>query len=128
MQMVYGEPATNLPSAGTVSYAMIGATKPTIRDGSLAPGSISGSAAVAFGSVAKIGLDLQVSIGGHAYAVATTGGVAAPDSSQISVNSSTIGFRSNSTDIAAGGPACAGTKCTASVAGVERKSTRLNSR
>src|SRR3546814_10897042 len=86
MHMVYGEPATNLPASGTVSYAMIGATKPTIRDGSLAPGSISGSAAVAFGSVAKIGLDLQVSIGGHAYAVATTGGVAAPDSSQISVN------------------------------------------
>src|SRR3546814_18862226 len=80
MQMVYAEPATNLPASGTVSYAMIGATKPTIRDGSLAPGSISGSAAVAFGSVAKIGLDLQVSIGGHAYAVATTGGVSAPAS------------------------------------------------
>src|SRR3546814_20741329 len=118
MHMVYGEPATNLPASGTVSYAMIGATKPTIRDGSLAPGSISGSAAVAFGSVAKIGLDLQVSIGGHAYAVATTGGVAAPDSSHIRVNSSQMGFRSNPMAIPPGGPACAGKQCTSPFPGL----------
>src|SRR3546814_6688291 len=108
MHMVYGEPATNLPASGTVSYAMIGATKPTIRDGSLAPGSISGSAEVAFGFVAKIGLDLQVSIGRNAFAVEKTGGVARPESSQINVNSSTIAFRSKHMDTAAGGPAAAG--------------------
>src|SRR3546814_19207110 len=89
---------------------MFGASKPTIRAGLRAPGSISGSAAVAFGSVAKIGLDLQVSIGGHAYAVATTGGVAAPDSRQITVNCGKMGLRSNSMYIAAGGPAFAGPK------------------
>ncbi|RZA13218.1 MAG: hypothetical protein EOP93_20605, partial [Lysobacteraceae bacterium] len=61
--MVYGTAATVLPSAGTATYALAGATKPTISDGSMAPGTFTGSAAVAFGSTPRLGLDFNVNIG-----------------------------------------------------------------
>ncbi len=115
MHLVYGTPATDLPTSGTATYALVGATSPTIRDGSVAPGSFTGTAAVAFGSTAKIGLDMQVSIGGHGYAVATTGGAANPAASQMAVTGN-MGFRSN-LSVTPGGPACTGATCTATVTG-----------
>lgn len=115
LHLVYGTPATDIPTSGTVSYSLVGSTKPTIRDGSVDPGSFSGSAAVAFGSTAKVGLDMQVSIGGHNYAVTTAGGVTSPSSSQLSVGAN-MGFRSN-IDVAPGGPACAANSCSAIVTG-----------
>ncbi|GEM_PF-2305532 len=116
MHFVYGTPATDLPTSGTVSYALAGATNPTIRDGSVAPGSVTGSAAVAFGSTAKVGLDMQITIGGHNYAVATNGGAANPGSSQISVTGN-MGFRANNITVTPGGPACTGASCSATVTG-----------
>lgn len=116
MSLVYGTPATNLPTSGTVNYALVGATKPTIRDGSAAPGTFSGSAAVAFGSTAKVGLDMQVGIGGHTYSVATTGGVTTPASSQLSVGSDMM-FSHYGVSVASGGPACATGTCQADITG-----------
>ncbi len=116
MSLVYGSPATNLPASGTVSYALVGSTKPTIRDGSIAPGTFTGSAAVAFGSTPKVGLDMQVGIGGHTYAVATAGGVGDPGSSQLSVGSN-MRFDHYDLSVAPGGPACAGGTCWANVQG-----------
>jgi len=116
LHFVYGTPATNLPTSGTASYALVGSTKPTISDGSLDPGSLTGSAAVAFGSVAKVGVDLHVAIGGHVYDLATTGGVRDPGQSQMSVQPN-MSFFANNLPVAAGGPACASTGCSAFISG-----------
>jgi|TARA_R100000501_G_scaffold17834_1_gene34124 hypothetical protein len=78
--VVSGEPASNLPTSGSTTYALIGATDPTIRDGSLAPGSVTGSAAVAFGATPRVGVDLSVTIGGSTYGISTAGGAANPAS------------------------------------------------
>ena len=82
---IYGSPATAIPAGGNASYALAGGTKPTIVDGSLAPGVLTGSAAVGFGSQARLGLDFTVTIGGVAYRSTTTGGVATPASSDITI-------------------------------------------
>ncbi len=115
--LVYGEPATNVPTTGTATYALVGSTKPTIRDGSVAPGSVTGSAAVAFGATAKVGVDMNVAIGGHTYAVKTTGGVATPGSSEISVRATDMAFSKYGIGLASGGPACGGATCEVDITG-----------
>ncbi|ABS63514.1 hypothetical protein Plav_1899 [Parvibaculum lavamentivorans DS-1] len=118
MHVLAWSPATNLPSEGVATYTLAGATNPTVADGSLAPGSFAGEMAVAFGFNAantKIGLDLDVSIGGHTYNIATTGGTATPGSSQVSL-SNFSGF-SSTIDVATGGVACPDATCQAKVAG-----------
>jgi hypothetical protein len=116
LHLVHGTPATDLPTSGTVNYALVGATRPTINDGSLEPGTLSGSAAVAFGSTPKVGVDLQVGIGGHSYAVATTGGVTDPTRSQMSVGSG-MNFSAYGLSVAPGGPVCTGGSCEANITG-----------
>lgn len=117
MHVLAWSPATNLPSEGVATYTLMGATDPTVADGSLAPGSFEGQMAVAFGgAVNRVGLDVDVSIGGHTYNIATTGGVAAPNSSQMTVSSTTAGF-SGTIDVATGGVACPDATCQAKVAG-----------
>jgi len=76
--VISGEPATNLPTSGTATYSMVGATNPTMRDGSMAPGSVTGAAAVAFGSTPRVGVDLSVTMGGSTYGISTNGGAANP--------------------------------------------------
>lgn len=116
LHLVHGTPATDLPTSGTANYALVGATRPTINDGSLEPGTLSGSAAVAFGSTPKVGVDLQVGIGGHSYAVATTGGVTDPTRSQMSVGSG-MNFSAYGLSVAPGGPVCTGGSCEANITG-----------
>jgi hypothetical protein len=43
LHVVYGVPATNLPTAGTYNYALAGATSPTVANGLVAPGTLVGS-------------------------------------------------------------------------------------
>lgn len=116
MHVLAWSPATNLPSSGVATYTLVGATNPTVADGSLAPGSFDGEIAVAFGGgMNRVGLDLDVSIGGHTYNILTTGGTAAPNSSQLTLGAG-AGF-SGTLDIAAGGVACPDAACQAKVAG-----------
>ena len=63
----------------------MGATRPTVADGSLAPGSFAAQAAVQFGPArpARIGLEGQVSLGGSTIGFTTTGGVANPGASEL---------------------------------------------
>lgn len=71
-----GTPATNIPTLGTVSYNLIGNTNPTIRDGSVAPGTLdTARAAVAFGTVARVGMELGLTVGGESYSISSVGGV-----------------------------------------------------
>ena len=74
--LVSGELATNLPASGTVTYDLIGNTSPTIRDASLAPGTLdSAQAAVAFGTIPRVGVELALTIGGESYSLSSPGGV-----------------------------------------------------
>ncbi|MBU0556722.1 MAG: hypothetical protein KKD64_15155 [Alphaproteobacteria bacterium] len=114
--IVSGEPATNLPASGTATYALVGSTNPTIRDGSLAPGSVTGSAAVAFGATPRVGVDLNVSIGGSTYGISTAGGAASPATGMevgTSGNDNMV-FRDYNLTASGGGSVCAGSgACTA---------------
>jgi hypothetical protein len=116
MHVLAWSPATNLPTEGVATYTLAGATNPTIADGSVAPGTFDGAMAVAFGfGNTKVGIDLDVSIGGHTYNIATTGGVVTPSSSQMSLGAS-ASF-SSTIDLTPGGVACPDAACQAKVAG-----------
>src|SRR5690606_33899038 len=101
-----------LPQSGTVQYALIGATKPTVRDGSVAPGTFSGDLAVAFGAQPHVGFEFDVAIGGSTYALNSPGGVADPSQGAavtISPGSRFDGFWAIPNLTATGaGPACGG--------------------
>lgn len=74
---ILGAPAANLPTVGTVTYTMIGGTRPTTNQGTAAPGSFSGALAVDFGA-RRVGVDFNVAIADRAWRVATAGGAANP--------------------------------------------------
>lgn len=70
---VVGSPTASMPTIGTASYTLIGATKPTYVDGLNAPGTLSGSLSVDFGQL-TVGVNLNVAmpdnsfnIGGSAF-------------------------------------------------------------
>jgi hypothetical protein len=83
--LISGTPATTRPASGTVNYALVGSTAPTFQDERTTAGTMTGSAAVAFGTTPRLGLSLDVAIGGQTYNVATAGGVATPSSSAITI-------------------------------------------
>ena len=49
LHYVVGLPTASMPSSGTASYALLGATSPTYLDGSTAPGTLTGNLSVDFG-------------------------------------------------------------------------------
>jgi hypothetical protein len=121
-----GTPATNLPTSGTVSYDLIGNTSPTVRNGTVAPGTLdSAKAAVAFGTTARVGVELAMTVGGEGYNISTNGGVS--DLSQgLELTADQAGrvvrFNGNAFNgslIGSGGSLCAGTtaNCNASLTG-----------
>lgn len=121
-----GTPATNLPTSGTVSYDLIGNTNPTRRDGTVAPGTLdSAQAAVQFGTVSRVGVELGVSIGGESYSLGSIGGVddlsqgfeVTADEAGRMVRFGGNGF--NGTATASGGSLCSGSSagCNASITG-----------
>ncbi|MEN7535656.1 hypothetical protein [Aurantiacibacter flavus] len=122
--IVAGDPATNLPTSGTVQYALVGSTAPTIRDGSMAPGTFSGELAVAFGATPKVGIEFDVAIGGNSYAINTPGGVADPMNGGMGVETSgqyAMTFGASSFDnvaVTGSGPVCSGSgACNADIRG-----------
>jgi FecR protein len=68
LHYVVGMPTPQLPTQGTATYTLLGATRPTFTDGSAAPGTFSGDLAVNFGSL-TVGLNLNVGIDGRSYAL-----------------------------------------------------------
>ncbi|MFM5929605.1 MAG: hypothetical protein ACKOPQ_01715, partial [Novosphingobium sp.] len=78
LSTIWGTPATNLPTSGTATYAMVGSTKPIMQSGAVAPGTVNSAAlAVNFGTQ-RVGLDASVTINGTTYNFGSTGGTAAP--------------------------------------------------
>ncbi|GAA0271305.1 hypothetical protein GCM10009127_09350 [Alteraurantiacibacter aestuarii] len=116
-----GKTSTSLPASGTVNYSLIATTSATDNKGST-PGTISGDLAIAFGSTAKVGYNMQIAVGGRSWGVETAGGVANPSASQVNLVTGTGiatfsgQFLNTVGQVTATGGACAGS-CSVSVGG-----------
>jgi len=109
---VVGMPTTSMPQTGTAIYTLIGATQPTYNDGTVPPGTFSGTLSVDFGQ-RTVGMGLSVGIDGKGYAI---GGNAQISGSTFS--GSTLSTSTGILTIApTGGGACGSSGCTASVDG-----------
>ena len=119
--IIAGSPVTDIPTSGTVTYELVGATAPTIRDGSLTPGSFTGNLAVAFSATPVVGFDFEVSIGGDAYSFGTAGGSANPSDGGRPIETSgdfAFTFFANNLPVTGSGSICGGTgDCTAGLRG-----------
>ena len=112
--MIVGTPVSALPTTGTAQYVLSGATAPTIGDGSVVPGAFTGTMGVDF-AAAKVGLDANVGIGGFDYALKTVGGALDPANGGFALQAQAAFYGQMA--IGAGGPACAGSTCTAFIDG-----------
>ena len=117
--LLVGTPAVNLPASGTVNFRLLGGTAPTNALAAAGEiGHFSGDLAVAFGTTARVALDMDVHVGTRGWNVATTGGIANPGQSGLIVDADgsfgSTGSALNTTGIA--GNACTGF-CVGSVFG-----------
>jgi len=64
LHYVIGAPTTSMPQSGSATYTMIGATSPTLIDGSFAPGTVNGTMTVANWTTGTIKMDISVSMPG----------------------------------------------------------------
>jgi len=86
-----------VPASGGATYLLIGATHPTLEDGSLALGTLTGAMNVSFaGASTKVGFALSIDMPGDTtYAVTTNGGTGTPSTSEVgsvaAVNPARIG-------------------------------------
>ena len=107
---IWGSPATAIPTTGSATYSLLGTTAVTANDGSLTPGTVkSASLGVNF-ATSKVGLDATIGIGGTDYALATTGGAAAPGLAY-----DTLGAFLGTGTVAGNG--CSGTACSSRISG-----------
>lgn len=100
-----------MPASGAATYAELAKTVATVSDGSVAPGTITGSLAVDFaGASTKLGFSIVLDIPGDAtYTLATTGGTADVSASEAELATGVIkgAFYAN-LQIASAGAACGG--------------------
>jgi hypothetical protein len=81
LHYVLGIPTPTLPTTGVVPFAFVAATRPTVDDGSLPPGTFSGGQLMVDFGTAKVGAQFNLAFSTFSYAVSTPGGVAAPSAS-----------------------------------------------
>lgn len=88
MHWIVGNAPTDLPSSGTATYELAGYTAPVFNDGRSAPGTMSGEMVIAWNGVnSRIGTDIDVAMAGDAvYNLTTTGGLANPSNSEITMD------------------------------------------
>jgi hypothetical protein len=89
MHYLVGSPALTVPTAGEFTYALAGATAPTMSGGQWAPGSFTGNASVRFdpGQAARLGLEGNVTFDEASFRFATQGGAANPGASEVTFDS-----------------------------------------
>ena len=75
--------AAALPTTGTVSYTVLGATQPTVGSGGV--GSFTGTVKVDY-ATDKVGVDLTVTMPDHTYHVVSTGGLTTLSTSELAIN------------------------------------------
>ncbi len=116
--LVWYRPLSNLPTSGSATYSLIGATAPsraTVLPSvpSEVPGALtSGALAVNFATM-RIGIDLAVSFAGNAYTLGSSGGTATPSATlesngRFSLNSFGLGDQIVMTGNGCTGPNCQG--------------------
>ena len=108
---VVGIPPASLPASGSATYAFLGATKPTGSDGSLLPGTFSGTLSVTFGASTTISLAAQLAFSGFTYNLSGFG------NSSGGSPAFTGSMTGNATGTPATGYACSASTCVASVNG-----------
>ncbi len=84
-----GVPTASMPTSGTFSYSLQGATRPTVSDGSMAPGSFHAFATVQFstGLQTRIGLAAKVEM--PAFTVSFVAPVSANTANSLSMTNAT---------------------------------------
>ena len=84
-----GVPTASMPTSGTFSYSLQGATRPTVSDGSMAPGSFQAHATVQFstGQQTRIGLNAKVEM--PAFSVTFIAPLSATGANRLSMTSAT---------------------------------------
>lgn len=107
LHYVIGMPTPVMPTQGTATYLLAGATRPTFTDGSATPGTFSGSLNVDFGRLA-VGVNLNVGIDGRNYGLGGEAAISGSGFSGSTNNPAGVGL------ISASG--CA-TICSASLSG-----------
>lgn len=120
------EKASALPSAGPAELALASATAPTIDDGSLAVGTLTGTAGAAWaGEATKLGFDLTVTMPGDAtYTIKTTGGWETPATTEVNVFNTSLFATAQAGDVpvTSTGVACSGgSACKAIIDGAVGK-------
>lgn len=87
LHYVVGLPTPSMPTTGSATYTLLGATRPTYLDGSTAPGTFSGSLSVDFGAL-TVGMNLNVTMPDASY---TIGGAAPISGSTFSGSADPFG-------------------------------------
>lgn len=89
------QPDFALPANGRIDYYQIAATRPTIADGSVAPGVFDAQMAILLGTEAKLGLEgtITMSTGADPYvfSFSTAGGIEDPSQSTNIIGLTTLG-------------------------------------
>ncbi|HUF80494.1 MAG TPA: FecR domain-containing protein [Burkholderiales bacterium] len=87
LHYVIGLPTASMPSIGTATYTLLGATQPTYLDGGTAPGTFNGALTVDFGGL-TVGMNLSVVMPDANYAI---GGIAPISGSTFSGSADPFG-------------------------------------
>ncbi|MFU7528530.1 hypothetical protein [Qipengyuania sp. ASV99] len=84
-----------LPASGRLDYYQTAATRPTITDGSVAPGTFDASLAILLGAEIKLGLEGSITMptgaNPYVFSFSTTGGIEDPSQSTTIIGLSTLG-------------------------------------
>jgi hypothetical protein len=89
LHYVVGMPTAALPTSGSGTYALLGATRPTYLDGSTAPGTFTGSMSVNFSAMTSISASFNIAMpDGRGYALT---GSTCTSSSVFSMAPSVVG-------------------------------------
>ena len=104
LHYVIGSPTPTLPTTGSATYTLLGATKPTYVNANTAPGTFSGSIDVAFGALPSVTIkNFTVAMPDQTYALKDA-------STSVSGSSFALSTTANSTSVCSGG-------CSADVSG-----------
>jgi hypothetical protein len=119
---VVGLPAPSMPVSGVIPFSLLGATAPTLADGSEPAGALTiGQMTVDFGK-GGVGLNLTTTFSSFQVNVQTNGATPNPAASEVSFPVGTPKFQgtiTNPTQISGGGAfaACVSAGCTATIVG-----------
>lgn len=106
----HATPAAMVPATGSADYALLATTRPTIEDGSLPIGKLTGSIKAAFsGGTTHLGVSLSIDMPTDVtYVVTSNGGTAAPATSEVTVIGVNYGAIGGQIPISSAGKACTG--------------------